>query len=146
MTFTRAIMISICRLSVLISSNLLSILSISVVVNNKSLNISFFTSFSQQCCKDGILLKIIKKMVMVGLFHFTRTSCERSWLIYFFLIIQITISTCIFKVDASLFQKNSPSLSSSTIVTFRFLGGVILSYSLKKMGNNCRIFLTNIII
>lgn len=126
MSFTRAIMISICRLSVLISSNLLSILSISVVVNNKSLNISFFTSFSQQCCKDGILLKIIKKMVMVPL----HTYKLRTFLInIFFLIIQITISTCIFKVDASLFQKNSPSLSSSTIVTFRFLGGVILSYS-----------------
>lgn len=143
MSLTRAIMISICRLSVLISSNLLSILSISVVVNNKSLNISFFTSFSQQCCKDGILLKIIKKMVMVPL----HTYKLRTFLInIFFLIIQITISTCIFKVDASLFQKNSPSLSSSTIVTFRFLGGVILSYSLKKMGYNCRIFLTNIII
>lgn len=137
MSFTRAIMISICRLSVLISSNLLSILSISVVVNNKSFNISFFTWNLVKNNKENGDGRVVP----------LHTYKLRTFLInIFFLIIQITISTCIFKVDASLFQKNSPSLSSSTIVTFRFLGGVILSYSLKKMGNNCRIFLTNIII
>lgn len=125
MSFTRAIMILICRLSVLISSNLLSILSISVVDNNKSLNISFFTSFSQQCCKDGN-----NKENGDGRVVPLHTYKLRTFLInIFFLIIQITISTCIFKVDASLFQNNSPSMSSSTIVTFRYLGGVILSYS-----------------